>query len=438
MARFYILPILSSILLAAHFSRIQQDGLALTALLFPLILLIKRTWVRRIYQLVLVFGGMVWFERLIYLRSIRISEGRPWIRLAAILGAVALMTFLSALPLEKDKLRRLYRYPRSGPEISYLPGFSAFLLTAGLLTILHLQVDRPVLMLERFFPGSFGIEILALALYAAWISEKMLDPVETQKIRSRIWSFFSLLFFAQFFLGLSGFERFLMTGKLHLPIPAMIFAGPLFRGHGFFMLILFSATILLAGAAWCSHLCYIGSWDNLAARSRKRPGSLPDGWMAYRIGIFVALSLAAVLFRWLKLASDAATGAALVFGAVGVGVMFFISRRNGVMTHCTIYCPIGLAADILGRISPFRIRFTSSCNGCGACRTACRYHALEPGDIERKRPGLSCTLCGDCLPACLEAALEYKFLGFPAAAARRLFLVLIVSLHAVFLGVARL
>jgi ferredoxin len=438
MARFYFLPILSSILLAAHFSRVQQDGLALAALLFPLILLIKRAWIRRIYQLYLIFGGLVWIERLAYLRSLRISEGRPWIRLAAIPGAVALVTFLSVLPLEKDKLRRHYSYSRGGSEISHLPSLSAFLLTAGLLIVLHFQVDPPILLLERFVPGLFGIEILALALYAAWISEKMLDPSATQILRSRIWTLFSLVFFAQFILGISGFEQFLMTGKLHLPIPAMIVAGPLFRGQDFYMLILFSATVLLVGTAWCSHLCYIGSWDNLAGRARKRPGYLPESWRIYRIGIFMLIILAAPLFRWLRVASSTATGVALLYGLTGVGVMLFVSRRNGLMTHCTIYCPIGLAADVLGRISPFRIRFTASCNGCGACRSACRYHALEPGDIEKKRPGLSCTLCGDCLPACPETALEYKFLGLPAPTARRVFLVLIISLHAVFLGVARL
>jgi len=42
------------------------------------------------------------------------------------------------------------------------------------------------------------------------------------------------------------------------------------------------------------------------------------------------------------------------------------------------------------------------------------------------------------LSSIMLAALEYKFLGLPAAAARKVFLVLIVSLHAVFLGVARL
>jgi hypothetical protein len=85
-------PTLSSVLLAAHFSRVQQDGLAVLSLLVPLILLIKRRWILRIYQLWLVFGGFVWIERLLELRGIRIAEGRPWVRLAIILTTALLLT----------------------------------------------------------------------------------------------------------------------------------------------------------------------------------------------------------------------------------------------------------------------------------------------------------------------------------------------------------
>ncbi len=88
--------------------------------------------------------------------------------------------------------------------------------------------------------------------------------------------FFSMVFFAQLLLGLAGIEKLLMTGKLHLPVPALIIAGPLFRGEGVFMLILFAATVLLVGPAWCSYLCYIGAWDNYAATAQKRPGRLPS------------------------------------------------------------------------------------------------------------------------------------------------------------------
>ncbi|HDJ22855.1 MAG TPA: 4Fe-4S binding protein [Candidatus Aminicenantes bacterium] len=63
---------------------------------------------------------------------------------------------------------------------------------------------------------------------------------------------------------------FLMTGKLHLPVPALILAGPIYRGTLSFMLILFLVTIVLVGPAWCSHLCYVGAWDDIACRRKRR------------------------------------------------------------------------------------------------------------------------------------------------------------------------
>jgi len=52
-----------------------------------------------------------------------------------------------------------------------------------------------------------------------------------------------------------------MTGKLHLPTPSMILAGPAYRREIGFMTWLFLSTIILNGPAWCSHLCYMVSLD---------------------------------------------------------------------------------------------------------------------------------------------------------------------------------
>jgi hypothetical protein len=109
MLKVLILPILSSVLLAAHFSRVQLDWLAVIALLFPLILLIKQKWVLRIYQIYLGGGAIIWTERLLYLRKMRIEEGQPWIRLVIILAVVALMTLLSAFLLQNKKVQKAYR-----------------------------------------------------------------------------------------------------------------------------------------------------------------------------------------------------------------------------------------------------------------------------------------------------------------------------------------
>ena len=114
------------------------------------------------------------------------------------------------------------------------------------------------------------------------------------------------------------------------------------------------------------------------------------------------------------------------------------ATRRGVMVHCTSICPLGVAGDLLGKVSPFRIRIGDSCNDCGRCSASCRYNALSPEQIKRRRPGFTCTLCGDCLAACDRRALRYSWFRLSPATARLLFLILVVSLHAVFLGVARI
>ena len=126
------------------------------------------------------------------------------------------------------------------------------------------------------------------------------------------------------------------------------------------------------------------------------------------------------------------------FGILGIAVMVGISTRKGTMVHCTVYCPLGLLSVILGKLSPFRLRIGDSCTDCGRCSGTCRYNALRMNRIKKRKPGLNCTLCGDCLSACKDGALSYGFLRLSPKTSRHLFLVLVVSLHAVFLGVARI
>ena len=67
------------------------------------------------------------------------------------------------------------------------PAFS-FALVASLLLCVHLKMNRPMLLLERFFPGWAWIEIAALAFYAAWITPKMLDPERASRTGRRTMS----------------------------------------------------------------------------------------------------------------------------------------------------------------------------------------------------------------------------------------------------------
>ena len=108
------------------------------------------------------------------------------------------------------------------------------------------------------------------------------------------------------------------------------------------------------------------------------------------------------------------------------------------MVHCTAYCPMGLVANLLGRLSPWRIRIDGDCTRCGACYSRCRYNALDDLRAEKGAPAISCTLCGDCISACAHGHIGYSFPGLSSEMARTAFLVLVVSLHALFLGVVRI
>ncbi len=295
-----------------------------------------------------------------------------------------------------------------------------------------------MLMVDRFSPGMGWIEIVLLSLYAGFLTPKILDPGTSIRWRTILWLSFSIIFFGQLTLGILGFERFLMTGKLHLPIPALIIGGPVYRGEGFFMPILFGITLLSIGPAWCSYFCYIGGWDFLASQQLKRPRPMPKWRQPLRFVTLVGVVSVACFLRQSILSVSVAIWSAAVFGLVGIAIMIFFSRRQGSMVHCISYCPIGIVANVCGKISPFRLRINDSCSSCRKCSMVCRYDALQPANLDQNKPGLSCTLCGDCIGSCRDSFIYYGFPGLSPQLARTLFVVIVVSFHAVSIGIARI
>jgi len=319
-------------------------------------------------------------------------------------------------------------------KTSIATGFSVFVV----LILIVYMVPKPVLLAQRFFEPLGLVEVFLLAIYGSLVCYLLADERMQAKWRRRIWLVFSCWFFLQLLLGLIGLQEFLMTGVLHLPVPAMILGGPLYRGGGLFMPILFVSTVVLAGPAWCSYLCYLGAWDLYLARLKRKPERMPRFRLALQVASVFAVGLVALLLRFFGAPSLLATMCGACFGLVGVGIMILWSRKLGQMVHCTAYCPIGLLATILGKLSFWRLKISDSCSDCGACTFACRYDALRPEDIKNRRVGLSCTLCGDCIRTCKARSIEYSWLWFNGYNARLAFVAVISTLHAVFFGVARI
>jgi len=313
----------------------------------------------------------------------------------------------------------------------------AYLITFVMLGFVQWKVDRPMLLAERFIQGAGWIEIFLISLYAGWITNKMLDPAQSAKWRRITWTIFTIVFFGQLAIGLAGNEIFLMTGKLHLPIPVMILAGPVFRGSVSVMPILFLSTILISGPAWCSHLCYFGALDNLAAKGKTELKPIQNKFRIKHI-LLLLIILITVLLRLFDVNTKLTTAIAILFGILGIGIIIFVSRRRGKMIHCILWCPIGTLVNYMKLVSPFRMYIDDSCTNCMACTRYCNYDALGKSDIMNRKPGLTCTYCGDCLTSCKTDSIRYKFLSLSSMQARNTWIVLTISLHAITLVLARI
>ncbi len=108
--------VLSALLLGAHFRWHGMDPLSIPAVLFPALLFIKKPWAARTMQIILFLGGLEWVRTTIQIASRRIDAGDPWIRMAIILGAVAVFTAVSGLPFSRNKeLRKQYGLEKTSP-----------------------------------------------------------------------------------------------------------------------------------------------------------------------------------------------------------------------------------------------------------------------------------------------------------------------------------
>lgn len=428
-----VLTLLACVVLAAHHLRDQSYGLVLLWLSVPGLLWIKRPWAAVLLGALLGVGTLIWIQTAVDVAVLRQMLGQPWLRAGLILGAVALMTLAAAAM----QLGQRARAATGWGQRPVMEPVVAAAICASLLAGALLASPKSAILLERYLPGGGWMQIAWVSVYAAWVTETVLDPRRARTWRPRLWVLFSIVFYLQLVVGLAGVERFLMTGALHVPVPAVIAAGPVFRGGGFFMAILFAASIVVVGPAWCSWLCYLGGWDNLAALRQKRPGELPAWRGKARLAILVVVVLVAFGLGRLGVSGAIAAALAIGFGIFGVGIMATLSRRRGVMVHCTSYCPIGWLATRLGKVNPFRMRIDSTCTECMACTRVCRYDALSPQHIRARAVGEACTLCGDCISACLKTRdIHYSFPGLGPGTARTVFLVLVAAMHATFLGIA--
>lgn len=88
--------VLSALTLGAHLLRAGHPFLMLVAAALPFLLVPRSVAALRLLQGLLLLGACEWLRALAEIREMRRLLGQPWQRMAVILGAVALVTALSA------------------------------------------------------------------------------------------------------------------------------------------------------------------------------------------------------------------------------------------------------------------------------------------------------------------------------------------------------
>ena len=105
----YIPVVLSLVILGAHFMRYGNSMGVVGALALIALLVVRRPWVARLMQVVLILGALEWLRTRYELAQVRAALGQPFTRMTIILGVVAAVTFCSALLFQSPVLKKIYR-----------------------------------------------------------------------------------------------------------------------------------------------------------------------------------------------------------------------------------------------------------------------------------------------------------------------------------------
>lgn len=105
----YFPVVLSLVILGAHFMRYGNSIGVVGALVLIALLFVRRPWVARLMQIVLMLGALEWVRTLYELVQERAAYGQPFTRMVVILGFVAAVTFCSALLFQSPALKKIYR-----------------------------------------------------------------------------------------------------------------------------------------------------------------------------------------------------------------------------------------------------------------------------------------------------------------------------------------
>lgn len=109
-------PILfAALLLGAHFLRSGHLSAVALSMALPVLLAVRRPWAAAILRISLIVGALEWARTASALILTRREMGEPFLRLAAILGGVAVATALCLLVFRSQRVKQYFRLGQVDP-----------------------------------------------------------------------------------------------------------------------------------------------------------------------------------------------------------------------------------------------------------------------------------------------------------------------------------
>lgn len=244
-----------------------------------------------------------------------------------------------------------------------------------------------------------------------------------------------------------------------LPAPFNVLAEiqfiPALLSGSFVVLIALLLLTLLLGRVYCSVVCPLGIYQDIAAWFSKRLtkrkkynyskgkkmlryGTLIVTFIAFFAGATILLSLldpysaygrmVTNLFKPAYMAGNNILAgilngmgnfslynvdiyllslSSLIVGILTFLVIGILAWRYG-RTYCNTLCPVGTILGFLSQFSFLKIRIDEkSCNHCGQCATKCKASCIDSknNQIDYSR----CVSCYDCIQVCKQKSIRYSF-----------------------------
>lgn len=219
------------------------------------------------------------------------------------------------------------------------------------------------------------------------------------------------------------------------------------------VVLLLIIVTLLFGRIYCSTICPLGVFQDVAARIGKARKKLPysyspaRSWLRYGVlAAFIAAMLAgfasaaaliapyssygriagnlfAPLWQWGNnlLANTAERVGSYAFYETEVWIksiptfitavatftiLILLAWKNG-RTYCNTICPVGTILGLFSRFSLFRISIDADkCNKCNVCSRNCKAACIDSDKY--KVDSSRCVACGNCIGKCKRGAIGYR------------------------------